>query len=45
MAKVFGVLAGEALNPFARVSGSARLFATFRLFESGDCCIIWLAML
>ena len=44
MAKVFGVVTGDALKPFASVSGLAAVFCTFRLFESGDCCAIWTAI-
>ena len=43
MANVFGVLAGVPWNGLASVSGVAALFATLRLFESGDCCAICMA--
>jgi len=44
MAKVFGVTPGVRLNPLASVSGFSGPFCTLRLFESGDCCAICIAM-
>src|ERR1035437_1042376 len=44
MANVFGVTPGVALNPLARVSGFSGPFCTLRLFESGDCCAICMAI-
>ena len=44
MAKVFGVIPGVALKPLASVSGLSGLLATLRLFESGDCCAICIAI-
>ena len=40
MANVLGVVAGEALKPFAKVSGSEGLFSTLNVFESGGCWAI-----
>ena len=37
-------MVGDALNPLASVSGLAGLFCTLRLFESGDCCAICVAI-
>ncbi len=35
------MLVGDALNPFASVSGSLGLFCTLKLFESGACWSIF----
>ena len=44
MANVFDVAPGVALNPLASVSGLSGPFCTLRLFDSGDCCAICMAM-
>ena len=44
MANVFGVIPGAALNPLASVSGLPGPLATLRLFDSGDCCAICIAI-
>ena len=44
MPKVLGVVAGDALNPLASVSGLLGVFCTLRLFDSGDCCAICVAI-
>ena len=43
-AKVLPVTSGDAMKPLASVSGSAGLFCTLRLFESGGCWAICAAM-
>src|SRR5215471_21530435 len=44
MANVFGVMPGTFKKPFASVNGFARVFWTLRLFDSGDCCAICVAI-
>ena len=38
------MMPGAALKPFARVSGLSGAFGTLRLFDSGDCCAICMAI-
>ena len=38
------MMLGEPRKPFASVSGLSGLFWTRRLFESGDCCAICVAI-